>query len=477
MRYDLAVVGAGPAGLAAAVTAARAGCRVALLDSGPRLGGQYWRHQDDSGHGHRAWSVFAALRADLLDSEVDYSAGAAVWFVESGGGGYTLHVEGHPPVSARRLVIATGAYDRALPFPGWDLPGVVTPGAAQALLQGSGVAVGTRVVVAGAGPFLLPVATGLLEAGVRVAGVYEAGAPLRYARRPGALALGKLREATRYVAMLARHRVPYRPRHAVAAAWGSSGVSSVDVVRLDHRGYAVPDSSRSVACDAVAVGYGFTPQLELPLSLGCTTRLDVDGNLVLDVDVAGRTSVPGVYAAGEVTGVGGADLALAEGKLIGSVVAIAAGRPSPFTDPELTRLLSARSAHRRFAHLMHEVHAPPAGWLSWLDEQTLVCRCEEVPMAQLRSAVTELGATDARTVKGLCRPGMGWCQGRVCGYATAAITASLCGRALSTADLIGFARRPIAQPVTLGELGEIGGPGSPGGRGSPGAAGGADSAV
>ena len=136
-------------------------------------------------------------------------------------------------VEAGRLALATGAYDRALPFPGWDLPGVVTPGAAQALLKGSGVAVGRRVVVAGAGPFLLPVAVGLLEAGVRVVGVVEAGRARGYLARPGALAgvAGKLTEAAGYAATLARHRVPYKLGHAVVAAHaGPAGhVSHVDV--------------------------------------------------------------------------------------------------------------------------------------------------------------------------------------------------------------------------------------------------------
>lgn len=454
MSCDLAVVGAGPAGLAAAVTAAQAGCSVTLLDAAPQLGGQFWRHRNGSRAGHRAWSVFAALRAELLDSEVDYRGGAPVWFVEAEPPGYVLHVEGSDPVRARHLLFATGTYDRSIPFSGWELPGVVTPGAAQALLKGSGVPLGSRVVVAGAGPFLLPVATGLLDAGVRVAGVYEAGNPVRYLRRPWAVTGAKLREAAGYLWRLARRRVPYRRRHAVVAAHGSRAVQQVEVARLDRHGRAVPGSGRTVECDALAVGYGFTPQLELPLSLGCATRLDVDGNLVLDVDVAGRTSVAGVFAAGEVTGVGGASLSLVEGRLVAAVVAIAAGRSSPFNELELNRLLSRRAVQRRFAALMHEVHAPPAGWVSWLRPQTVVCRCEEVPYEAMRSAVAELGATTGRAVKALSRPGMGWCQGRVCGYATAVLTADLLGRELRSEDLESFARRPVAQPVTLSTLGD-----------------------
>jgi NADPH-dependent 2,4-dienoyl-CoA reductase/sulfur reductase-like enzyme len=447
-RFEVAVVGGGPAGLAAAASAALAGCRVALVDSGQRLGGQFWRHAEGSdGRGHRDWSVFTGLRS-VVAERVEHVAGAAVWFVEPG---FVLHTEAGR-VEAGRLVLATGAYDRALPFPGWDRPGVVTPGAAQALLKGSGVPIGERVVVAGAGPFLLPVAVGLLDAGVRVMGVYEAGDPRSYLRRPGALAaaVGKVGEAAGYAAALARRRVPYRTRRAVVAAHGDGGVSEVEIARLDGSGRREPGPVERVACDAVAVGYGFTANLELAVALGCRTVRSPDGGLAVGVAEHGRTSVPGVFAAGEVTGVGGASLAVVEGLLAGWAAAIAAGADPP-PARELASLRRRQDRLRTFAEAMHAAHAPPADWPSWLTADTLVCRCEEVPYGEVARAV-EWGGVDARTVKSLARPGMGWCQGRVCGYSTAELTARLCGRSVTDADLAAFASRPFAAPVLLGDL-------------------------
>jgi len=424
-HHDVAVVGAGPAGLAAAATAIRAGLDVVLLDSSPGPGGQYWRHRA----GEPGPRAFRRLWSTVEDA---YRPDTPVWFVEPG---FRLHTP-RGTVTADRLVLATGAYDRTLPFPGWDRPGVFTAGGAQAQLKGAGVRVGTRVVVAGAGPFLLPVAAGLAKAGARVVGVYEAGNPLGYLTRAG-IAARKAPEAAWYAVRLARHRVPYHPGHAIVAAHGDP-VSTVEAMRLDGTG-----RTKTVDCDALAVGWGFTPQLELPLALGCQTRLDTDGSLVVTVDATGQTSVPGVYAAGEVTGIGGAALAVAEGHLVGAALA---NQPPPRT------LLSRRATLRRFATVMHTVHAPPGGWPEWLTGDTVVCRCERVPYSRIVDAVEELGATDGRTVKLFARPGMGWCQGRVCGFATAVLAARLSGRDVTAADVGAFAHRPLAQPVTLGQL-------------------------
>jgi NADPH-dependent 2,4-dienoyl-CoA reductase/sulfur reductase-like enzyme len=455
---DIAVLGAGPAGLAASTAAARAGARTALVDSAARVGGQYWRHRaGDSGAGHHHWPVLHSLReaARGLD-RLDFLAGHAVWHVERTPDGFTVHAtvsRQTREIRCRTLIVATGGYDRQLPFPGWTLPGVYTAGGAQALLKGHGVTVGRRVAIAGTGPFLLPVAAGLARAGAEVVGVFEAGSPTGFRRHPAAIAgnLDKLAEGARYLGILLRHRIPYRTRTTVLAAHGAGQVTAVTVARLDADWRVLPGTRQRLDCDAVAVGYGFTPQLEIPLQLGCVTRLDADGSLVATVDEQQRGSVTGVYLAGEVCGVGGAPLALVEGEL--------AGRHAAYTTVgtrsdrmAVARLLRRRAVLRAFAAALHDAYPVRPGWTSWLAEDTQVCRCEEVSAGEIRRSIAQLGATDPRTVKLLARPGMGLCQGRVCGHATACLTAELLGRAPSAADLRGLAARPIAQPVTLDQL-------------------------
>jgi NADPH-dependent 2,4-dienoyl-CoA reductase/sulfur reductase-like enzyme len=445
----VAVVGAGPAGLAAAAAAALAGCSVVLVDPAERAGGNYWRG-GPAGAGERPDADVHDGLSAVVSERVDHLAGATVWHVGRAGSGFELRTTAGP-VTAARVVLATGAYDRALPFPGWDLPGVVTPGAAQTLLKGSGVPVGRRVVVAGAGPFLLPVAAGLARAGAEVVGVYEAGRPHRYLRG-GPAVLAKAGPAARYAAVLARHRVPYRTGRMVLAAYGDDAVSACDIGRTGS-GRGAPER---VACDALAVGYGFTANLDLPLALGCAAGLGPDGGLALVVDDNQATSVPGVYAAGEVTGVGGAQLAVAEGLLAGAAAAAGLGAATVHSPRQEAALRRRRAGLRRFALAMHRAHAGPADWAASLPDPAIVCRCERVTAGEIRAAVTELGAPDARTVKSLARPGMGWCQGRMCGPATAALTARAAGRAVTVDDLLPFARRLLAAPLRLADLARTG---------------------
>jgi thioredoxin reductase len=452
---DVLVIGGGPAGLAAAAAAAEAGASVLLVDSGAAPGGQYWRNaeQDRTAGLHHDRRRFLDLLARVRTASVTVLSGHTVQTVAADGDGWVVHcVLGREPragggtavVRGRRLVLATGAYDRQLPFPGWDLPGVLAAGGVQALLKEHGVAAGRRAVVAGTGPFLLPVADGLLRTGTTVAAVVEASSPTGFARHPRAVlgARAKLGEAAGYLGRLARTRTPYLRRSVVVRALGTDRLEAVQIGRLDRTGALLP-GTRTVACDLLAVGWGFTPQLELHLQAGCAVTLGADGSLVAEVDAEGRTSVPGVWAAGESTGIGGSELAVVEGGIAGRS---AAGAVVP------ARLHRRRVALGRFAAALHAVHPVPAAVLDGAAADTLLCRCEEVPAGAVRDAVDEWGATDARTVKLLTRAGMGWCQGRVCGSATALLTARACGRSCEVADLRAFAERPLPVPLPLRRL-------------------------
>ena len=462
----LAVVGAGPAGLAAAVQAAGAGLQTTIVDAGARLGGQYWRHgpaglpaDADLHHDVRAYAGLAARAGQLIgQGRITYLAQHHVWTVTAGPAGCTVQAIDHTDparpaevtVRSDYLILAAGAYDRQVPFPGWDLPGVITAGAAQSLLKGSGVVVGPRVLVAGTGPFLLPVAAGLAARGAAVVGVHEASHPALWLRHLPALAGqgGKLSEAAGFALALARHRVPVRNRSIVVAAHGGDRLEAVTVGRLDRAGALRSATLRRIAVDVLAVGYGFTPQPELPLAAGCALHATAGQSLAVDTDDQQATTSPRVFAAGEATGVGGAQLAVAEGTLAGAAAARAAGSPGQCDPRQLRSLAARRDRLRRFAAAMHAVYPVPPAWLDSLRGDTIVCRCEEVTVADIDHAI-RLGARDTRTVKLLSRSGMGWCQGRECGYATGCLVAQRTGQAL---DLASGAGRPVATPVPLGVL-------------------------
>ena len=475
---DVAVIGAGPAGLSAAVAAAELGLRVVLIDAGAQTGGQFWRHPDEQ-HldrftapehtGHHHWRHYADLRARctaaVASGRIQHIAGRQVWRTDSLGdrialrtsavtGVDTVPLEGRT-TWARRLVIATGAYDRQLPVPGWTLPGVMAAGGVQALLKANQVAAGRRAVVAGTGPFLLSVAAGLAVAGVDVVAVCDANALSRWAATPlrALQEPGKLWEGVQYAATFARHRVPLHTRTIVTAVRGEGRASQVELSRVDGAGRIRPGTERTVDADLIAFGWGFTPQLEIAVGLGLRTHIDVDESLVIEVDDDMRTSDPLVYAAGEVTGVGGAIASCAEGELAGAAVARDLG--ASVDQRSMARHRRRLRRGRRFAIGMHLASPVPAAWSEWVTPQTTVCRCEEVTAAEVSEAVCALDADDARDVRVTARPGMGLCQGRVCGFALSKLVSAHTGVEVDTAALESLTNRQVGVPVSLGDLAEL----------------------
>ncbi|TYB49656.1 FAD-binding protein [Actinomadura chibensis] len=458
LSHDVLVVGGGPAGLSAAARLAAAGLTVAIADEQPELGGQYFRRPSPAvlrAHGdHRPEG--GRLIARVRELGVDCLTGHLVWGVADDG--RTLFATapdgGAVRLRARHVIVATGAYERTHPFPGWQLPGVTTPGFAQHLAAADGTPVGRRVLVAGSGPFLLPVACSLLDAGAEVVAVAEAGHPYTPSLRATAALRhpARLRELAGYMARLARARVPIWQGRVVTGASGDGRVSSVTVA-------ATADPARplgSFAVDAVCVGYGFRPQPELARLLGCEIRADAaTGDAAPVTDAFGRTSRPGVYVVGEAAGIGGVHLARARGLLAAAHILGARGAGDR---REVVRLAARARALGRFTALSEALYPSPAALqdalAGALPDETVVCRCEAVTAADVRAAAADRAGGDLNATKSWSRAGMGPCQGRFCGFAVAGLVRA--AREGERGEPVFPARQPV-RPVpveTLLALGE-----------------------
>jgi NADPH-dependent 2,4-dienoyl-CoA reductase/sulfur reductase-like enzyme len=380
LAADVVVVGGGPAGIAAAVYAAEAGARSLLLDEQARPGGQIWRGEPPPAA--RGW----LLR--LSRSGATVLAGATV--VDAPGRGQLLVERGGLPlrIAFGRLVLATGARERLLPFPGWTLPGVVGVGGAQALLKAGARFEGLRVVVAGSGPLLLAVAAALKHAGARIVGIAEQAPLSRLAVFGAGLWRHPRRIAEGLACSTALRGVPYRTGTWVREALGDASLERVVLSGSQAGG--------TWECDVLACGFGLVPNLELPRLLGCETTAEG-----VVVDASQRTSRDGVFATGELCGIAGLDQALATGAIAGLA---AAGHGTPPT------LATQRAREAGFAGRLARAFALREE-LSLARPDTIVCRCEDVPLGRLAAAAS------AREAKLHTRAGMGACQGRVCGAA------------------------------------------------------------
>jgi thioredoxin reductase len=459
IRADVAVIGAGPGGMAAALGAADVGCSVLLIDASPQVGGQIYRQDRRLAAGITSPAAVSGalpsrLRRVATHPRIRLIPDTTVWHVQREVHGFGIHCSGDAcgTASARAVILAPGAAELVFPFPGWTLPGVVTAGAAQAMIKGQGVLIGRRVLVAGSGPLLLPVAVGLARRGAQVLAVCEAAGSRALLSRAPRLARypARLLESSRYAAALARNRIRYLTGHAIVACAGDDRVEQATLAPVDDS-WRVIGPLRTIAVDAVAVSVGFVPQLELSRMVGCRD-IPLQGRpaaaVAVGTDLA--TSTPGVFAAGEITGIGGAPLAEIEGAIAGPAAARHLGQLS---DADFrARTADARrriTAARNFAALISSLFPLADGWIERLEPDTVICRCEDVTWGELTAALN-IGATELRALKGLTRCGMGHCQGRVCGPILQYLAAGHSGRPLdSVSDLH---TRTLGSLVPLGRL-------------------------
>jgi NADPH-dependent 2,4-dienoyl-CoA reductase/sulfur reductase-like enzyme len=383
--YDVVVIGAGPAGLAAAVRAAESGARVAMVDDNPHPGGQIWRAAAGKAPAEAAQWIRSAEQ-----HQVEWIAGARVFAAPAPNRIAVEKSDGELELGYGSLILATGARERFLPFPGWTLPNVMGAGGLQALAKSGLPVEGKKIVIAGSGPLLLAVAKYMKDHGADVRLIAEQarqsallGFTLRLAAHPG-----KLMQAVALRAALLG--IPY-----LTSCWPveAEGIDKLEAVTLRRGG-----KTWTERCDYLACGFGLVSNTEVAALLGC--RL---ANGSVEVDERQHTSIKSIYSAGEATGIGGLELALVEGEIAGFAAAGASARARA--------LFAARHGYRKFADALERAFALREELKALPREETLVCRCEDVTLGRVRAC------SGWREAKLHTRCGMGPCQGRVCGGA------------------------------------------------------------
>lgn len=457
MRADVIVVGAGPAGMSAALAAAEAGASVIVLDEYAKPGGQFFKRTGDGfstapKHLTREHARGEALREKLRHPNITVLTRALVWgrfddriMVAHEGRSKALH--------GKALVIATGAYDRPVAFPGWTLPGVITAGGAQTLAKSQWVKPGKRMLLAGAGPFLLPVAVSLLRAEVTIAALVEATRPAEWLPHLGSLwgQWPRFSEAWEYKTGLRSAGVPTIYGHKIVRALGEKHVEGAVIARVDRDWRAIPGTERTIEVDAIATGYGFLASIELGASSGCQLRFDTHARTwFVACTPTMATSVPGTFVAGEITGIGGSAMALEEGRIAGLSAAEYCGRLVPDVAERKRREPMARRARLdRFASALNRLFGPRPGLWEFLKDDITVCRCEEVKASEITACIAD-GATTNKSIKDWTRAGMGLCEGRICRAMVGEILARERGVDLATIPFPSV--RPPLKPVPFSTL-------------------------
>lgn len=383
---DVLVVGAGPGGLAAAYRATTAGLSVTVVDDNPDPGGQIWRGEKRKTTSPEAAAWFERIRT----APINFVNGARV-FAQPAPERLLAEVPGGvTEFSYSHLILATGARERFIPFPGWTLPNVMGAGGLQALVKTGLPIEGARVVVAGSGPLLLAVAAYLKQKGAQVLLIAEQASAASLAKFGFALLGqgGKIAQAFQMKRTLSG--IEYLNGCWVAAATGNQKLENV-VMRRGNKTW-------KVECDYLACGFHLLPNLELGALLNC--RIE---DRAISVDEFQQTSVERVYAVGEATGIGGLELSLAEGEIAGLAVA---GNKS-----EARKLFGLRAKQRKFASVLNKTFALRDELKTLAISDTIVCRCEDVTLDRLREHQSW------RSAKLHTRCGMGPCQGRICGSA------------------------------------------------------------
>lgn len=458
-EYDVAIVGAGPAGVNAALETCRAGLRTLVVDEQPAAGGQVWRRHSaaildapetpESAAGER-------LRAQLRASGADHLAATRLWQIETDGACWHLALTGPAGprrIRGRRLVLATGAQERVLPVPGWTLPGVIGLAGATALFKRDLALPGDDTVIAGCGPLVFFVAAEILRLGGRPRAVAVLNSRRDWLRAAPALGAhaGLLARGMGWAARLAARGVPIHWSHALARVDGDAGVESVELVPVDRAWAPVPGARPvRVGADSVCVGHGLMPAVEAAAMAGASLGFDSAlGGWTPVLGPDGKADVERLWICGDGAGVLGAPAAALRGSLAGLAVAADLGRGGEASRARHATLERRLARAARLGEAMGRLMRLRAGLVALIERDTVVCRCEGVTRGDIEAELAS-GAASPDALKRGRRAGMGPCGGRFCNETLAILLANATGR--SRGEIGRPSVRPPLHPVAIGDI-------------------------
>jgi NADPH-dependent 2,4-dienoyl-CoA reductase/sulfur reductase-like enzyme len=459
---DFVIIGGGPGGIAAAIKAAQAGVNVTLLDENERLGGQVFRQlekgfkvadPDALGPDFKEGKELL-LQFNSMQDKIRYLNNTLVWGIFED---RTLALARNGSSSSlgfKHLLVATGAYDRPVPFPGWTLPGVFTAGGAQKLVKSERVLPGQNILLAGTGPLQLVLADQILKAGGKIEAILEAG-NVGANWLQGLIGIWGnwdfLIDGMRYLRSIQKAGVPLLRSHIILEARGDRQVEEAVIAKADKNWRPRLNTARSVKVDAICLGYGLVSTTELTMLAECEHKYDLRQGGYIPLRKSNmETSVPGIYAVGDGAGVAGRKVAIEEGCIAGISVASALGSISRAKAREQIKPCRKRlDKINRFRKILDDISLPRKGLYELATDRTVICRCEEVTLRQLKAALAD-DTIQIKDFKRLTRMGMGPCEGRMCGPS---VIEMLRHRLNASAEDVGCLKpRPSIKPVALGVL-------------------------
>lgn len=456
---DIVVLGAGPAGSAAAVEASALGLYVTLFDENPVAGGQVYRQSPGirSTASSQEQVQGDALGAALTASTVDKCFEHRVWQVERLQSGFAVHAVGpEGPVvrEARALIVASGATERQFPIAGWERQGVLSLAGATVLIKSQRMLPGRNVVVAGSGPLLMVVAAAIIEGGGTVAAVIDANPRRAWWADMGALASRPdlLARGAGWIRTLVAHRVPMLFSHVLRRIDGNPAVSRVEAVPIGAGGAPLPDAQAlSIQCDSVCTGFGLLPSTDVTRLVGAAHIFDaVRDTWQVKIDADQRCSLAHLYACGDGTGVAGAAAAPWQGRVAALAAAHDLGILSLGVAVEKMRpARRQRDIAARFGMAMARLANVRPNMVEGITDATVVCLCEGITRATLDAAI-DLGCVTQNDLRSATRCGMGPCGGRLCEDVTSRLIAARTG--LSRQVIGQPTGRPPLRPVDLNTL-------------------------